>query len=95
MVAPLVEFRSVVKRFDDFVAVEDVNFTIDAGEFVAIMGPSGCGKTTTLRMLAGLEAPSEGNILMDGRVMNDVPAHERDTPLGMAVAGTVSVSDSA
>ena len=81
MVAPLVEFRSVVKRFGDFVAVEDVNFTIDAGEFVAIMGPSGCGKTTTLRMLAGLEAPSQGNILMDGRVMNDVPAHERDTPL--------------
>ena len=81
MVAPLVEFRSVVKRFDDFVAVERVNFTIEAGEFVAIMGPSGCGKTTTLRMLAGLEAPSEGEILMEGRVMNDVPAHERDTPL--------------
>ena len=81
MVAPLVEFRSVVKRFDDFVAVERVNFTIEAGEFVAIMGPSGCGKTTTLRMLAGLEAPSEGEVLMDGRVMNDVPAHERDTPL--------------
>jgi len=81
MVAPLVEFRSVVKRFDDFVAVERVNFTIEAGEFVAIMGPSGCGKTTTLRMLAGLEAPTEGEVLMDGRVMNDVPAHERDTPL--------------
>ena len=81
MVAPLVEFRSVVKRFDDFVAVERVNFTIEAGEFVAIMGPSGCGKTTTLRMLAGLEAPSEGEVLMEGRVMNDVPAHERDTPL--------------
>ena len=80
MVAPLVEFRSVVKRFGDFVAVEDVNFTIDAGEFVAIMGPSGCGKTATLRRLAVLEAPSEGNILMDGRVMNDVPAHERDRP---------------
>ena len=81
MVAPLVEFRSVVKRFNDFVAVERVNFTIEAGEFVAIMGPSGCGKTTTLRMLAGLEAPSEGEVLMEGRVMNDVPAHERDTPL--------------
>jgi spermidine/putrescine transport system ATP-binding protein len=81
MVAPLVEFRSVVKRFDDFVAVERVNFIIEAGEFVAIMGPSGCGKTTTLRMLAGLEAPSEGEVLMEGRVMNDVPAHERDTPL--------------
>ena len=81
MVAPLVEFRSVEKRFGDFVAVERVNFTIEAGEFVAIMGPSGCGKTTTLRMLAGLEAPSEGEVLMEGRVMNDVPAHERDTPL--------------
>ena len=81
MATPLVEFRSVVKRFGDFVAVERVNFTIEAGEFVAIMGPSGCGKTTTLRMLAGLEAPSEGEVLMDGRVMNDVPAHDRDTPL--------------
>ena len=81
MAAPLVEFRSVVKRFDDFVAVDGVSFTIEAGEFVAIMGPSGCGKTTTLRMLAGLEAPSKGDVLMDGRVMNDVPAHERDTPL--------------
>ncbi|MEC8806191.1 MAG: ABC transporter ATP-binding protein [Pseudomonadota bacterium] len=81
MATPLVEFRSVVKRFRDFVAVERVNFTIEAGEFVAIMGPSGCGKTTTLRMLAGLEAPSEGEVLMDGRVMNDVPAHDRDTPL--------------
>ena len=81
MVAPLVEFRSVEKRFGDFIAVERVNFTIEAGEFVAIMGPSGCSKTTTLRMLAGLEAPSDGDVLMDGRVMNDVPAHERDTPL--------------
>ena len=81
MAASLVEFRSVVKRFDDFVAVDGVSFTIEAGEFVAIMGPSGCGKTTTLRMLAGLEAPSKGDVLMDGRVMNDVPAHERDTPL--------------
>ena len=81
MATPLVEFRSVVKRFGDFVAVERVNFTIEAGEFVAIMGPSGCGKTTTLRMLAGLEAPSEGEVVMDGRMINDVPAHDRDTPL--------------
>ena len=78
---PLVEFKSVVKRFNDFVAVERLNFTIEAGEFIAIMGPSGCGKTTTLRMLAGLDRPSEGEVLMEGEVMNDVPAHQRDTPL--------------
>ena len=77
----LVEFNSVVKKFGDFTAVERMNFTIAKGEFIAIMGPSGCGKTTTLRMLAGLEAPSEGEVLMEGRVINTLPAHERDTPL--------------
>ena len=81
MADALVEFDSVVKRFGDFTAVERMNFTIDEGEFVAIMGPSGCGKTTSLRMLAGLEAPSEGEIRMEGRVMNTVPPHERDTPM--------------
>ena len=81
MADALVEFDSVVKKFGDFTAVERMNFTIDEGEFVAIMGPSGCGKTTTLRMLAGLEEPSEGEVRMQGRVMNAVPAHERDTPL--------------
>ena len=81
MADALVEFDSVVKRFGDFTAVETMNFTIDEGEFIAIMGPSGCGKTTTLRMLAGLEAPSEGEIRMQGRVMNHVPPHERDTPM--------------
>ncbi|MEM9784837.1 MAG: ATP-binding cassette domain-containing protein, partial [Pseudomonadota bacterium] len=58
-----------------------MNLKIAEGEFLAIMGPSGCGKTTTLRMLAGLEAPSAGEIRMDGRVMNEVAPHERDTPL--------------
>ena len=81
MADALVEFDSVVKRFGDFIAVEKMNFTIDEGEFIAIMGPSGCGKTTTLRMLAGLEVPSEGEIRMQGRVMNMVPPHERDTPM--------------
>ena len=81
MAESLVEFKSVVKKFGDFTAVETMDFTIDEGEFVAIMGPSGCGKTTTLRMLAGLEAPTEGKILMQGRLMNNVPPHERDTPM--------------
>ena len=58
-----------------------LDLEIAAGEFIAIMGPSGCGKTTTLRMIAGLEAPSEGEVRIGGRLMNDVPVHERDTPM--------------
>ncbi len=81
MTDPLVTFRNVQKRFDDFVAVREMNLDIHEGEFLAIMGSSGCGKTTTLRMLAGLEAPSEGEIRIAGRLMNDVKPHERDTPL--------------
>lgn len=78
---PLVEFRGIVKRFDDFEAVKRLDLTINQGEFVALMGPSGCGKTTTLRMLAGLEDPTEGDILLDGKSLVGVPPHERDTPL--------------
>ena len=81
MTDPLVTFRNVEKRFDDFVAVRNMNLDIHAGEFLAIMGASGCGKTTTLRMLAGLERPTAGEIRIGGRVMNDVKPHERDTPL--------------
>lgn len=81
MTSPLVTFDGVVKRFGDFTAVQRLDLTIDAGEFVAIMGPSGCGKTTTLRMLAGLDQPSEGTIHIDGQLMNNVGPHKRDTPL--------------
>ena len=81
MTKPLVVFDRVEKRFTNFVAVKPTSFEIGAGEFLAIMGPSGCGKTTTLRMLAGLEAPTAGEIRFEGRVMNDVKPHERDTPM--------------
>jgi spermidine/putrescine transport system ATP-binding protein len=81
MSEPLVVFDGVVKRFGSITAVRHMDLTIDKGEFVALMGPSGCGKTTTLRMLAGLEATSEGEVRIAGRRMNDVAAHERDTPL--------------
>jgi spermidine/putrescine transport system ATP-binding protein len=81
MSKPLVVFDKVEKRFTDFVAVKPTSFEIAEGEFLAIMGPSGCGKTTTLRMLAGLEAPTAGEIRFDGRVMNNVKPHERDTPM--------------
>jgi spermidine/putrescine transport system ATP-binding protein len=81
MTQPIVQFSNVTKQFGDFVAVRNLNLDIYPGEFVAIMGPSGCGKTTTLRMLAGLENPSDGDIRLDGEIMNEVSPHERDTPL--------------
>jgi spermidine/putrescine transport system ATP-binding protein len=81
MAQPLVTFRNVRKSFGDFVAVRDMTLDIHEGEFLAIMGSSGCGKTTTLRMLAGLESPSSGDIRIGGALMNDVRPHERDTPL--------------
>jgi len=78
---PLVVFDRVVKRFGNIAAVERMDLEIHEGEFLSIMGPSGCGKTTTLRMLAGLEEPSEGEIRLDGNRLNDVSASERDTPM--------------
>lgn len=77
----LVEFDKVTKRFGDFTAVQDVSFEIKRGEFIAIMGPSGCGKTTSLRMLAGLDKPDEGEIRINGQRVNELKANERDTPL--------------
>ena len=81
MTRALVEFDKVVKRFGDFTAVQAFDLDIVKGEFLAIMGPSGCGKTTTLRMLAGLERPSAGEIRLNGRRMNEVKASTRDTPM--------------
>ena len=81
MSEPLVVLDRVVKRFGDFVAVHETDLGIGQGEFLAIMGPSGCGKTTTLRMLAGLEAPSEGDIRLEGKSLKGVPPHMRDTPM--------------
>jgi spermidine/putrescine transport system ATP-binding protein len=74
-------FENIVKRFGQSVAVERMNFSIDQGEFLAIMGSSGCGKTTTLRMLAGLETPTEGEIRLDGERINELKPSDRNTPL--------------
>ena len=78
---PIVKFDSVVKKFGEFVAVERADFEIGKGEFLAIMGSSGCGKTTMLRMLAGLEDPTEGHIHLDGEKVNGKAAWNRDTPM--------------
>jgi spermidine/putrescine transport system ATP-binding protein len=76
-----VSLQNVDKRFPGHHAVRGINLDIRAGEFIAIMGPSGCGKSTTLRLLAGLDQPTSGDIVIAGRSMNGVPAFERDTPM--------------
>jgi spermidine/putrescine transport system ATP-binding protein len=77
----LVTFEGVEKRYGSFVAVQKMDFEIGKGEFLAIMGSSGCGKTTTLRMLAGLEEPSEGVIRLAGKPINHLPTWSRNTPM--------------
>jgi len=77
----MVQFKGIVKRFGSVVAVEKMDLDITEGTLVTLLGPSGCGKTTLLRMLAGLENPTEGDILIKGRRINDKPVHKRN--LGM------------
>src|SRR3546814_14487720 len=77
----LVVFDGVAKHFGDFIAVEPMNLDIREGEFLAIMRSSGCGKTTMLRMLAGLEVPSEGEIRLGGKRINELSTWQRATPL--------------
>lgn len=73
-----ITFNHVTKRFGDSVVVDDLCLDVQSGEFVVLLGPSGCGKTTTLRMLAGLEDISTGEILIGGARVNDIPTQKRD-----------------
>ena len=72
-----IQLVSLTKRFTD-VAVDDIDLTVDSGEFFSLLGPSGCGKTTTLRLIAGFEQPTSGRILLDGADMSGVPPHKRN-----------------
>jgi spermidine/putrescine transport system ATP-binding protein len=71
----------VTKRFGGHVAVDAISLAIRRGEFFSLLGPSGCGKTTTLRMISGFEFPTAGRIEIAGKLVNDVPAHRRNTNL--------------
>ena len=75
----VIDIRAVSKRFGKVAAVDGVSFTIARGEFFSLLGPSGCGKTTLLRMLAGFEHPTQGEIYIDGLPMANVPANHRPT----------------
>ena len=75
---PDVVLRGVTKRFDDLVAVDDIDLEVRPGEFLALLGPSGCGKTTTLRMIAGFDEPTAGEIEIGGRSAVGVPPNKRD-----------------
>ena len=76
-----IELKNLRKEFGSLVAVKDLDLTIEDGEFIVLVGPSGCGKTTTLRMIAGFEDPTAGEIRIDGRIINDLEPRDRD--LGM------------
>src|SRR5207248_1778959 len=73
-----VSLRKVVKRFDDTEAVRGIDLDIADKEFIVLVGPSGCGKSTTLRMIAGLEEVTDGDVLIGGNLVNDVPPKDRD-----------------
>jgi spermidine/putrescine ABC transporter ATP-binding subunit len=93
---PIISFRNISKRWGSAVGVDNVSLDIMPGEFFALLGPSGCGKTTLLRMLAGLEVPTEGRIMIDGQDMAEIPPNRRAVNMvfqSYAVFPHMSVSD--
>src|SRR5215210_1874948 len=73
-----IELKQISKRFGEVAAVSNVSFSVNEGELMALLGPSGGGKTTVLRMIAGLEMPTEGDIFIRGKRMNDVKVQKRN-----------------
>ena len=76
-----IQLRNVSKRWGDFIGVHDFNLTIADQEFLVLLGPSGCGKTTTMRIIAGLEDASGGDIIVDGKRINDLDPKDRDVAM--------------
>ncbi|MCW7754876.1 spermidine/putrescine ABC transporter ATP-binding protein PotA [Desulfobotulus sp. H1] len=78
MTQPVLQLKNVTKRFHDETAVENFSLDVHPGEFLTLLGPSGCGKTTILRLLAGFEQPTTGEVILAGRCVNEVPPNQRD-----------------
>ncbi|MEM7171776.1 MAG: ABC transporter ATP-binding protein [Pseudomonadota bacterium] len=75
--SPDIEFQSVTKRYGDVVAVDQISLVVEKGEFFSFLGPSGCGKTTSLRLIAGFEQPTAGNVMIEGTSVVGIPPHRR------------------
>ena len=73
----LIELRNISKSFDGEAVLRGIDLDIHDSEFVTLLGPSGCGKTTTLRIIGGFETPDEGDVIFDGKRINDLPPHKR------------------
>ena len=73
----LIELRNISKSYDDQLIVDNLNLKVYENEFLTLLGPSGCGKTTTLRMIGGFEKPDSGEIIVDNKIINDIPAYAR------------------
>jgi len=76
-----VVYDDVIKKYGHVVGVDRLHLQIEGGEFIVLLGPSGCGKTTTLRMLAGLETATSGNIYIGDNCVNEVPPRDRDVAM--------------
>ena len=73
----IIELKNIVKMYGDVTEVNEFDHEVKNGEFVTLLGPSGCGKTTTLRMIAGFELPTTGEITLDGKSISNLPPYER------------------
>ena len=76
---PFLTLKGVTKKFGDFTALDGVDLEITEGEFFTLVGPSGSGKTTMIRLLVGMDQPTSGELVLEGRVINDMPANKRPT----------------
>ena len=88
-----VELKNINKNFGDYKASDNVNFGVEKGKLIGLLGPSGSGKTTILRMIAGLETPDSGDIIIDGVRVNDIAASKRGIGFVFQNLRTVSIYD--